>query len=56
MSEPGEEQVKVAATEKWAAYNGAMAALFAERDRYPMDSAERDAAVEKIMTLWVAEG
>jgi hypothetical protein len=55
MPEPSEERV-TAATERWAAYNLAMVALFAERDLYPMDSAERDAAVEKIMTLWVAEG
>ena len=56
MPEPDEEQVKVAATKKWAAYNGAMVALFAGRDAFPLDSPQRDAAVGKIMALWVAEG
>jgi hypothetical protein len=50
------EQIRIAGEAKWAAYNEKMVALFAERDQHPMDSPERDAAVEKIMALWVAEG
>ena len=56
MPESGDEQLRATLTEKLAAYNGAMAALFAERDNFPLDSPQRDAAVEKIMKLWVAEG
>jgi hypothetical protein len=48
--------IKLAAEAKWAAYNQKMRELFAERDAQPMDSPKRDAAVEKIMALWVAEG
>jgi len=50
------EQIKFAAEAKWEAYNQKMATLFAERDKYPLDSPERDVAVERIMALWVAEG
>ena len=50
------EQIKIATEAKWAAYNEKMVVLFAERDEHPMDSPERDAAVERIMALWVAEG
>ena len=50
------EQIKLATEAKWAAYNEKMVALFAERDEHPMASPERDAAVERIMALWVAEG
>jgi hypothetical protein len=50
------ELIKVAAEAKWAVYNEKMVVLFAERDEHPMASPERDAAVERIMALWVAEG
>jgi hypothetical protein len=50
------EHVKVATEDKWAAYNEKMEILFAERDLHPLESPERDAVVEKIMALWVAEG
>jgi hypothetical protein len=33
-----------------------MTALFAERDKYPVDSPEREAAAEAILAHWVAEG
>jgi hypothetical protein len=49
------DQTMMAEEYRWAAYNGAMAALFAERDQYPLDSADRDAVVAKIMALWVSE-
>lgn len=52
----GAQQVKLTAEDKWAVYNAKMAALFAERDKYPLESPERDAAVERVMALWVAEG
>ena len=41
---------------KWAEYNVRMADPFAERDRYPVGSPERDAAAQRILDLWVAEG
>jgi hypothetical protein len=50
------DPIKLAAEQKWAAYNLKMADLFAERDKYPMDSAEREAAAKAILALWVAEG
>jgi len=50
------EQAKLAAEAKWVAYNQKMATLFAERDTFPMDTPKRDAAVQKIMALWVAKG
>jgi hypothetical protein len=57
MADPeSPEQAQLAAEAKWAAYNQKMATLFAQRDTHPMDSPERDAVVEKIMALWVAEG
>ena len=55
MPEPSERRVKTAATERWAAYNLAMVALFAERDLYPVEHPKRNAAVAKIMALWVSE-
>jgi hypothetical protein len=57
MPEPADaDQMKLPADAKWAAYNAKMVTLFAERDTFPMDSPERDAVVEKIMALWIAEG
>ena len=50
------DQIKLTAEQKWAAYNRKMADLFAERDKYPMDSPEREAAAKAILVLWVAEG
>jgi hypothetical protein len=50
------EQSKTVAEERREVYNKRVAALFAERDKDPMDSPERDAAVQRIMGLWVAEG
>jgi hypothetical protein len=56
MPEPIEaDQIKTAAL-KWAAYNARMANLFLERDKHPLDSAEREAAAQAIMALCVAEG
>ncbi len=52
--EPG--QIMLTAEQEWPAYNGKMIDLFAERDKYPMDSAEREAAAKAILALWVAEG
>ena len=57
MAEQNEpDQIKLTAEQKWAAYNRKMADLFAERDKYPMDSPEREAAAKAILVLWVAEG
>jgi hypothetical protein len=50
------DQIKLAAEQKWAAYNSEMATLFADRDKYPVDSPERGAAAKAILALWVAEG
>ena len=50
------DQIKLAAEQKWAAYNRKMADLFAERDKYPVDSPEREGAAKAILALWVAEG
>jgi hypothetical protein len=33
-----------------------MAELFTERNKYPVDSPEREAAARAILALWVAEG
>jgi hypothetical protein len=50
------DQIKLTAEQKCAAYNRKMAELFAERDKYPVDSPERDAAAKAILALWIAEG
>jgi hypothetical protein len=50
------DQIKLTAEQKWAAYNRKMAELFAERDKYPVDSPEREAAAKAILALWIAEG
>ena len=44
-NEPG--QIKLTAEQKWAAYNMKMADLFAERDKYPVDSPERETAAKR---------
>ena len=57
MPEPNDtEQIRKATEQKWAAYNGAMQRLFAERDTHHLDSPERTASAEKILALWYAEG
>ena len=57
MPEPTEaDQCMKPAETRWAGYNDKMAELFAERDNYPVDSPERDAAAQAILSLWVAEG
>ena len=50
------DQIKLTAEQNWAAYNRKMAELFAERDKYPVDSPEREAAAKAILALWIAEG
>lgn len=56
MPEPTEaDQIKTAAL-KSAAYNAKMADLFAERNKYPIDSLERETAAQAILDLWVQEG
>ena len=50
------DQIMLAAEQKWAAYNRKMADLFAERDKYPVDSPEREGAAKAILALWGAEG
>ena len=50
------DQIKLAAEQKWAAYNLKMVDLFAKRDKYPVDSPEREAAAKAILALWIAEG
>ena len=54
--ENNSDQITLAAEQKWAAYNSKMATLFADRDKYPVDSPEREAAAKAILALWVAEG
>jgi hypothetical protein len=57
MPEEGQvEAIETAASQKWAAYNSRMADLFAERDRHPVNSPEREAAAKAVLALWVAEG
>ena len=57
MREPTEGQrIKTVVDQKLAAYNRKMSALFAERDKYPVDSPERSAVVERIYGLWMDEG
>ena len=56
MPEPTEaDQIQTDAL-KSAAYNAKMADLFEERNKYPVDSAEREVAAQAILNLWVAEG
>lgn len=55
-AEPTKTAAELAEEQKWAAYNQKMVELFAERNKFPMDSTERDAAVQKIMEVWVTEG
>lgn len=50
------EQTETSAEQKWVTYNAKMADLFAERDKHPMESPERETTVEAILSLWVAEG
>jgi hypothetical protein len=54
--ENNSDQITLAAEQKWAAYNSKMATLFRERNKYPVDSPEREAAAKAILALWVAEG
>lgn len=57
MSEPNDlEPISTATEQKWASYNAKMITLFSSRDKYPVDSPEREAAAEAILALWVAEG
>lgn len=57
MPEPIEAgQIKAAGEQKWADYNTRMAELFVDRDKYPVDSPEREAAAQAILALWAAEG
>jgi hypothetical protein len=51
-----EEQIKKATEQKLAAYNGKMKDLFKERDKHPVDSAEREAAARRIFDLWMEDG
>ncbi len=55
-SEPTMSGAEQAEFLKWAAYNAAMAVLFAERDTHPVGSPERTAVTERILTLWWVEG
>ena len=54
--ENNSDQIELTPEQKWAAYNSKMTALFAERDKYPVDSPEREAAAKAILALWVADG
>jgi hypothetical protein len=47
--ENNSDQIELTPEQKWAAYNSKMTALFAERDKYPVDSPERGAAAEAIL-------
>jgi len=51
----GDELAKAAAL-KWEAYKAKMADLFVFRDKYPLDSPQREAAAQAIVSMWVAEG
>ena len=54
MPEPNDvEQTNTAAEPNWAAYNYKMVTLFVERDKYPVDSLERQVAAEHILALWL---
>ena len=50
------DEIKLITEQKWTAYNRKMAELFTERNKYPVDSPEREAAAKAILALWVAEG
>ena len=57
MAEPNqaEEQSMTARERKWATYSADMKVLFVERDKWPVDSREREAAAQAILDRWVAE-
>ena len=50
------KMANTAAEHKTARYNEKMAALFAERNKHDVDSPEREAAAQAILSLWVSEG
>ena len=50
------DEIKLITEQKWTAYNRKMAGLFTERNKYPVDSPEREVAARAILALWVAEG
>ena len=54
--ENNSDQIELTSEQKWAAYNSKMTALFADRDKYPVDSPGREAAANAILAHWVAEG
>jgi hypothetical protein len=57
VPEPTEaERIKSPDEKRWAEYNARMADLFAERNKHPVQSAERSAVAERILALWAAEG
>jgi len=56
MPEPNVDELAKTAALKWEAYNAKMADLFVFRDKYPLDSPQREAAAQAILSLWVAEG
>ena len=57
MPEPNHaEETKAVTEQRWAVYNSKMAALFTERDKYPVDSPQREAVAKAILALYVAEG
>jgi hypothetical protein len=57
VSEPiRASQIEIASEEVWAAYNAKMTDLFAERDRWPVSSPQREAAALAILALWVSQG
>ena len=57
MPEPTEaDQIMNASQTRWATYNAKMAELFVERNKYAVDSAEREVAAKAILDLWVSEG
>ena len=49
-------RIKTSTQDRWRLYNQKMAPLFAERNRFPSDCPERDAAAQRILDLWIAEG
>ena len=49
------ELTKTHIDQKWAAYNSTMASLFVERDKYPVDSRERETVTKRILALWLEE-
>lgn len=55
MPEELPDQNKTATEQKWVAYNSQMAALFAERDKFPVHSPERTAVAQRILALWISE-